>query len=214
MPKRSNRPIAQTIAVIACLTAAVIMTAPPAAHARRPHKKHRPGSIVYKLPRGHRRVHVGPSRYYYHGGIFYRKRPSGYLVVNAPIGALVLSIPIGSRAFISGGLTFYLNGSTYYRRDRRGYRVVAPPGQTVITNEILPVIPTDPVQTGTVSVTVSALNVRSGPAVGFPVINQVRRNDLLTIHGFAPDWLYVKLPAGQFGWVMLRYTSLVTPGSG
>jgi len=29
----------------------------------------------------------------------------------------------------------------------------------------------------------------------------------VSIHGYAPEWLYVEMADGTFGWVMLKYTS-------
>lgn len=54
-------------------------------------------------------------------------------------------------------------------------------------------------------------NIRSGPGIDFPVIHQLRDGDRLTVYGYAPKWLYVKLPSGEFGWVMLQYTLPVSP---
>jgi len=179
---------------------------------RRP-DAHPRGKVVVKLPRGHRAVRVGKDRYYHHRGVFYRRGPSGYVVVGAPIGAVVLSIPVGSRAVVAGGLTYYLYGGAYYRRARTGYAVVEPPAKTVIVKEVSPLRPSVEQVGDRVSVTATLLNVRSGPGMGFPVIHQLRDGDLLTVHGYAPEWLYVKLPAGEFGWVMVRYTTSKDPGA-
>ena len=162
---------------------------------------------VRRLPAGSRTVWVGKSRYYHNHGVFYRRGPSGFLVVNAPIRAIVLSIPIGSRSVLVGGFTYYLYGRTYYRRVPSGYMVVAPPPETVVVREMAPVVPSKESMEGKVSVTVPLLNVRSGPGMDFPVTCQVHENEMLTIQGYAPDWLYVNIPGGAFGWVMLRYTS-------
>jgi len=66
-----------------------------------------------------------------------------------------------------------------------------------------------------VSVTAQLLNVRSGPGMNFSVISNVYQGSILTIKGSAPDWFYVKLPNGNFGWVMAQFTdqtSLSTSG--
>ncbi len=39
------------------------------------------------------------------------------------------------------------------------------------------------------------------------MIFQVREGEPLIVHGYAPDWLYVKSKDNEFGWVMLKYTS-------
>ena len=129
------------------------------------------------------------------------------MVVGAPIGAVVLSIPVGYRAVVVGGLTYYVYAGVSYRRVHTGYVVVEPPAETVVVKEVSPVRPSVEKGGERVSVTATLLNVRSGPGMDFPVIHQVREGEKLTVYGYAPDWLYVKLSTGVFGWVMLRYTS-------
>lgn len=91
--------------------------------------------------------------------------------------------------------------------------VVERPAQRVV-KAINPVVPSEEKIGETVSVTVPLLNVRSGPGSNFPVIYQVEEGKSLTVHGYAPDWLYVKSTGNEFGWVMLKYTSMSTPASG
>lgn len=217
MFKRSCRRIVSIIVMLSLLLVFGLTCRLPEAQAFRnpPGAPHHPGTVVKQLPPRSKSVWVEKSRYYYHEKNFYRKGPSGYVVVSAPIGALVVSIPLGSKAVIAGGLTFYFDGMTYYRRASGGYLVVEPPLQPVIVREVPPVVPSEQRMGGTVSVTVSILNVRSGPGMSFPVIYEVRMGEVLQIHGYAPDWLYVKLSTGEFGWVMLKFTSMLTsPGNG
>lgn len=178
---------------------------------REQHRTNSRERTVTRLPPRHRSVWVGRSRYFYDGGHFYRKGPGGYIVVSAPVGAIVLGIPVGSRAVIVGGLTYYVYGSVYYRRIGSGYLVVEPPAQTVVIKEISPVVPSEQSVGEKVLVAVPLLNVRSGPGITFPVIREIRKDQMLTIHGYAPEWLYVELQSGEFGWVMLRYTSSLSP---
>jgi len=216
MKQRSKKKMARAAIVGAALFAAVSMSAGDVAFAYRERPRANPrGKVVVKLPKGHRSVWVGRNRYYYHGGAFYRKGPSGYLMVGGPIGAVVLSIPVGSRAVVVGGLTYYVYGGVYYRRVHTGYLVVETPAETVAVKEVSPVKPSVEKAGEKVSVTATLLNVRSGPGMDFPVIQQVHEGEQLNIHGYAPDWLYVKLPTGEFGWVMLRHTSPAeSPASG
>ena len=67
----------------------------------------------------------------------------------------------------------------------------------------------------TVLVTVSFLNVRSGPDDDFVVIDQVYKGDSLIVYGWeiSSDWLYVELPSGAFGWVLAEYTTPALPYS-
>jgi len=72
-----------------------------AVEVRHPAQRH--GKVVVGLPKNHRAVSVGRTRYFYHHGTFYRKAPVGYAVVNAPPGAVVFDLPIGFRAVLVGG---------------------------------------------------------------------------------------------------------------
>ena len=60
---------------------------------------------------------------------------------------------------------------------------------------------------GTVSVNVGALNVRSGPGLHLGVIGRVRYGEVLTVLGSSPGWLNVRTPFGGVGWVMAQYTA-------
>ena len=176
---------------------------------RRQPERHTQRKIVDRLPDGYRDVWVGRTRYFHHKGVFYRRGPSGFRVVDPPFGVLVLSIPLGAAALLIGGITYYAYRGIYYRRVVGGYSVVEPPAEPVVKN-ISPVVPSEESIGETVSVTVPLLNVRSGPGSNFPVILQAHEGELLVVHGYAPDWLYVKSQDSRFGWVMLKYTSFLS----
>ncbi|MCJ7593742.1 MAG: DUF6515 family protein [Desulfobacterales bacterium] len=216
MLRKSCKSILVTVMTISFLLGVVFIPAGDMAFAYRDTPRHHErGTVVRRLPPGHRTVWHGRSRYYYDRGVFYNRGPSGFVVINAPIGAVLLSIPIGSRAVLVGGLTYYLYSDVYYRRVGTGYIVVEPPAQTVVVKEVSAVKPSEEKMGETVLVSVPLLNVRSGPGANFPVVQEAREGDLFTVHGYAPEWLYVKLSTGEFGWVMLRYTSPpASPASG
>ena len=172
-----------------------------------------PRKTVKRLPKGYRDVWIGRNRYFQHNGIFYRRGPSGFMVVDPPIGVVVLSLPLGAVSLLIGGITFYLCGGIYYRNIPGGFQVVKCPEKPVV-KEIYPVVPSHQNVGETVSVTVPLLNVRSGPGKNFPVIFQVDEGELLVVYGYAPDWLYVKYQDNAFGWVMLRYTSFLSLARG
>jgi len=178
------------------------------------HPSPRIGAPVKQLPGRHTRVVVGKKRYYSHRGVFYRKRPSGFVVARAPIGAVLASIPSGHISFRIGSIPYFFFGGVLYRRAPRGYVVVEAPSQTVITEE--PAWDDDrPLYGDHVAVAVSVLNVRSGPGKGYSVIRKVRRGSDLIVRGNAPGWIYVELPGGRMGWVMSRYTSyFMEPANG
>jgi len=64
-----------------------------------------------------------------------------------------------------------------------------------------------------VMVTASLLNVRSGPGMDFPVINQAYQGETLLVVGWNvyADWFYVELPSGEVGWVLAEYTASILP---
>ncbi len=201
-----------TYAVLSILTVGIISLLPIfesgsalafKQHSRRaaPHAVLRPGKVVARLPAAHIAVWAGGAKFFFHGGIFYRRGHSGFIVVNAPIGAVVASLPIGFSTIVMDGVTYcYLNG-VYYQKATSGYIVVNAP------------IPAQPqVASGSrVTVTAQLLNVRSGPGMQFAAIRQARQGDELTVHGTAPGWLYVRLPGGIFGWVSETFTAPVAP---
>jgi len=44
-----------------------------------------------------------------------------------------------------------------------------------------------------------------------PVVHQVYQGNMLAVQNHAPGWLYVKLPSGQFGWVVAKFTTQIPP---
>jgi uncharacterized protein YgiM (DUF1202 family) len=205
--KRTRNPF-RWLALMMALWSLVFTTAAPAAYAQPATTvRHAPAKMYKKMPPGHRNVRVGKSMYYVHGGAFYVRKPAGFVAVRAPVGALVVGLPIGAMALLIGGLTYYVYNDVYYRRAPDGYVVVERPAEVVVAKDASPVVPAHQITGETVAVTATLLNVRSGPGLNFPVVRQVRRHDSLAVHGYAPDWLYVKMPDGSFGWVMLKFTA-------
>jgi len=62
----------------------------------------------------------------------------------------------------------------------------------------------------TARVTARVLNVRSGPGTTFSRITTVAMNSLLSVQQKQGDWLQVRLPSGQTGWVAGQHTAAVT----
>ncbi|UCH79766.1 MAG: SH3 domain-containing protein [Nitrospiraceae bacterium] len=173
------------------------------------------GHVVRKLPRGYRRVWHRDKPYFYFGGVFYLKGPSGFVSVSAPIGAVIVSLPIGYTRVWVGSSWYYTYGGVFYRRAPSGYVVVNPPVDVILEEEVPIIVQPSEAASGQVSVTASILNVRSGPGLHFPLIYQVHRGYILEVHGQSREWLYVELPNGEFGWVMTDFTyRLEAPGSG
>ncbi|MFQ5441175.1 MAG: DUF6515 family protein [Thermodesulfobacteriota bacterium] len=175
----------------------------------------RPGRIVRRLPRKHRRIVVRDREYYYRRGIFYYRGPRGVVVVGPPIGTVVPRLGIGFRTLWYGGFLYYYYGDIFYRRAPGGFVVVEPPDRTTVVLTPPTVAEPSIAATGSVSVTAPRLNVRTGPALYNPVISQVLQDEVLNIRGKSPGWLYVELPNGELGWVMEEFTAPVfEPASG
>ncbi len=85
--------------------------------------------------------------------------------------------------------------------------VCVPRRQASVVMEAPPVAVQPPVKKRKrVSVNAKRLNVRVRPDRHAQVIAISFKGTTLKVHGKAPGWIYVKLPSGQFGWVMARYT--------
>lgn len=152
----------------------------------------------YKRPPGSHEVHHRGHPYLYHKGHFYRHKSKGYYHVRPPFGAVVLDLPTAAAIAIIAGITYYVYEDTYYRRVKRGYEVVQAP----VSN------------TGShVLVNVDMLNVRTGPGLSHSIISVVQFGDRLEVCGNAPEWFYVKLPDGRFGWVMQKFVALSDTGA-
>ncbi len=177
--------------------------------------RYRPGKLVVNLPPRNRRVIVRGRPYYYWGGVFYYRRPRGYVVVGPPIGTIVPRLAIGFSTVWVGGLFYYYYGNVFYRRVPAGYVVVEPPATTnVVLSEPAVVQPAESAS-GRVSVIAARLNVRTGPSFSNPILYQVKQNTTLNVHGRDKDWLYVELPDGKYGWVMEEFTvPMDVPASG
>jgi hypothetical protein len=94
-----------------------------------------------KMPPGHEVVHLGKSRYYVHGGVFYVKKPPGFVEVRAPLGAIVFGLPIGAMALLIGGITYYVYNDVYYLKVPKGYVVVERPSDVVVVKETSAAVP-------------------------------------------------------------------------
>lgn len=197
------------------MVAAALLTAVPPAWAYKPGPEGPDrGDVMKRLPDGHHRIDVRGKAYFHHGGRFYRHGPGGYVPVPAPRGAIIHDLPLGFATLVLAGITYFTFAGIYYRQVADGYMVVEKPVERVIVEkETKIVVPSTPVGT-TVAVTVERLNVRSGPGKAHAVTDLVHRDDHLVIRGYAPDWYFVELPSGRFGWVMTQFTDPVpAPGA-
>jgi hypothetical protein len=85
------------------------------------------GQSVRSLPRDHRVVIHGHSRYYSSHGAWYRPYHGGYVVFAPPIGLFVPFLPFAYATIWMSGIPYYYANETYYTRTAGGYVVVEPP---------------------------------------------------------------------------------------
>ena len=91
------------------------------------------GEVVFTLPSGLFSFVVGGNRYYYDGGICYRRRGLEYIVVAPPVGAVVPELPWGYQAVFVNGMPYYVADGVYYQYTPRGYLIVPQPIVTVVS---------------------------------------------------------------------------------
>ncbi|MCD6526950.1 MAG: SH3 domain-containing protein, partial [Desulfuromonas sp.] len=176
-------------------------------HKRIERHKRRPkyGVVINTLPLGyHRGLNRRHHDHYYRGGLFYRYSGGHYLSVRPPYGMIVATLPLGYLTLQFGTGVYARYNDVYYRPVPRGYMVVEPPlSAPPAPQPNIGAVPANAV--GTVTVSIEVLNVRSGPSRLHPVADHVYSGDLLYVLGQAPDWYYVKLPQGGFGWVWAEF---------
>jgi hypothetical protein len=172
-----------------------------------------PGRYIQKIPPGHRVIRHRGARYYYHKGIFYRPAFPGFVVVTPPVGVVVGVLPAGFKVVWVGGLKYFYFGGVFYKPAPRGYVVVEAPPEVVVAEELPPVVtPTEAEKSGgKVAVNTHTLNVRTGPGLEYAVLYQVSEGDTLQVRGRRGGWLYIEMPDGKFGWLMVQYTYWVEP---
>ncbi len=174
-----------------------------------------PGKYVDTLPNRNTHVIVRGRSYYYDDGAYYYRRPNGYVVVGPPIGTIVVDPEVGFDTVWVGGRYYYYYGNIFYRRVPQGYMVVEPP-MTSIVLLTPPAVASPPESaSGRVSVLAPLLNVRTGPSLSNPIMDQVKQNTTLQVRGRDSKWLYVELSKGRYGWIMEKFVvHMDLPGSG
>jgi hypothetical protein len=85
------------------------------------------GQYFDRLPSGYRAVTYGKSRYYFHGGVWYRPYGSRFIVDAPPFGLVVPFLPFYYTSLWIGSIPYYYANDTYYTQTAGGYMVVEPP---------------------------------------------------------------------------------------
>jgi hypothetical protein len=84
------------------------------------------GQHFNRLPSGYRSVVYGHSKYYFHGGVWYRPFGRGFVVDMPPFGIIVPFLPPFYTSLWIGGIPYYYANETYYTQTAGGYMVVEP----------------------------------------------------------------------------------------
>lgn len=89
----------------------------------------RPGYRITRLPPRHYSLHYHDTRYYFHGGIWYRPHGPRFVVVAPPVGIVVPLLPAFYTTIWYSGIPYYYANDVYYVWDpsRDGYVVTNPP---------------------------------------------------------------------------------------
>lgn len=105
--------------------------------ARHSHNRAYPtrGHYFRSLPRDHRVIRHGSSRYYSSShGVWYRPYRGLYEVIAPPIGIFVPFLPLFYTTLRVQGMPYYYANGTYYSQTPGGYVVVNPPPGEVVEN--------------------------------------------------------------------------------
>ena len=68
------------------------------------------------LPVGYQRFLYNDETFYYSEGVYYKKKPHGFVIVKPRAGFRVSALPSGYRIIRSGGATFYSFNNVRYRK--------------------------------------------------------------------------------------------------
>jgi hypothetical protein len=139
-----------------------------------------------------------------------RHFPSRHVVIRPSVGLIFSTLPIGNRTVWIADREYYYYDGIYYQSAPYGYVVVNPPPVTVVREYPGIVEPLENAE-GWVSITVSTLNVHSGPTLNHPVIDQITLDTVLEVYGKADGWLYVQLTNGGYGWILSAFTAEAEP---
>ncbi len=93
------------------------------------------GHIVPSLPHDHHIVRHHNTRYYFHGGVWYRPSGPRFVVVMPPIGVGIPFLPPYYTTLWVGGVPYYYADGVYYiwRPIDRTYVVSNPPPETQVS---------------------------------------------------------------------------------
>lgn len=92
------------------------------------------GTTVRLVPKDATVIRYRRTSYYFHGGVYYTRKGSQYVVVRPVRGVRVRTLPVGYRTVVVGPANYYYYYGTFYRKpsDAEAYEVVTAPTGAVI----------------------------------------------------------------------------------
>lgn len=195
--KKQTSRIAKTVATVFLLTSIVTPSPVMAGPGHGGHGGPGGGPFPMEFAQA---IMLGTLTFFFLDGIFYKKKPDGYVITPAPIGARVAQLPPAVVMVNMNGRNVYTYSGVYYQQVPNGYMVIEQPNAAILQ---------DIQQRQHLTVMVASLNVRSGPGKEYQVIQNVRQGELLAVEDVKSDWCLVKLPDGSYGWVMSQYTATI-----
>lgn len=93
------------------------------------------GHIFQSLPHNHHIVRHNGTRFYFHGGVWYRPSGPRFIVVTPPIGITVPILPPFYTTIWVSGVPYYYADGVYYRwlPTQRAYIVSQPPPEAQVS---------------------------------------------------------------------------------
>jgi hypothetical protein len=95
------------------------------------------GYVAPRLPGAYRELVYHKTRYYFHGGVWYRRITTGFIVVFPPIGVAIPVLPPFYTIIWVGSIPYYYANGIYYvwYPARHAYVVTSPPSESVVSDE-------------------------------------------------------------------------------
>jgi hypothetical protein len=87
--------------------------------------------VIRTVPRDHRTVVHGGTRFYFSGGAWYRPQGPNFVIVAPPVGLFLSFLPPYYATIWVRGVPYYYANEVYYTHRGSGYVVVEPPKEEV-----------------------------------------------------------------------------------
>ena len=95
------------------------------------------GYVAPRLPSAYRELVYHNTRYYFHGGVWYRRIATGFIVILPPIGLAIPVLPPFYTVIWVGGIPYYYANGIYYvwYPAQQAYVVTSPPPESAVSDQ-------------------------------------------------------------------------------